>query len=86
MIVPGGHPLRRVEIYGKRDCGLCDEAKATLLRVRRDIDFDLVEVDIASSPTLYDRYSERIPLVFVDGRLTFEYRVDEATLRRRLRD
>ena len=39
----------RVELYGKRDCCLCDDVKATLLKVRRDIPFDLHEIDIESS-------------------------------------
>jgi glutaredoxin len=74
----------RVEVYGKRDCGLCDEVKATLLRVRSEIPFDLREVDIESAPALYEAYRERIPLVFVNGRPAFKFRVDEEDLRRRL--
>ena len=85
---PGGDPGHderiRVEVYGKRDCELCDELKATLLRLRRVIAFDLREIDIESTPKLYETYGARIPLVFIDGRLAFKVRVDEATLRRRL--
>lgn len=44
----------------------------------------LVEVDIESSPEVYERLKERIPLVVVDGRRAFKYRVDEGSLRRRL--
>ena len=73
----------RVEVYGKRDCCLCD-IKATLLEVRRDIPFDLQEIDIESSPDLYATYAERIPLVLVNGQIAFRFSVDEATLRRRL--
>ncbi len=74
----------KVEIYGKRECCLCDELKATLRRVQREISFDLEEVDIESTPALYEAYKERIPLVFVNGRLAFKFRADEADLRRRL--
>lgn len=74
----------RVEVYGKRECGLCDEIKATLVRVRREIEFDLREIDIESTPELYEAYKERIPVVFVNGRLAFKVRVDEGTVRRRL--
>jgi hypothetical protein len=58
--------------------------KATLLRVRSEIPFDLREVDIESAPALYEAYRERIPLVFVNGRPAFKFRVDEEDLRRRL--
>ena len=74
----------RVEIYGRRDCCLCEEAKATLVKVRREIPFDLQEVDIESTPELYETYKERIPLIFINGRPAFKFRVDEASLRRRL--
>ncbi len=74
----------RVEVYSKRDCSLCDEVKATLLKVGREIPFDLHEIDIESTPELYETYKERIPLIFVNGRPAFKFRVDEAALRRRL--
>lgn len=73
-----------VEVYGKRACCLCDEAKATLLKVRREIPFDLHEIEIESAPELYEAYKERIPLVVINGRPAFKFRVDEEVLRRRL--
>jgi len=73
-----------VEVYGKRDCCLCDEAKATLLRVRGEIPFDLREIDIEATPELYGAYKDRIPLVVINGCLAFKFRVDEEALRRRL--
>ena len=74
----------RVEVYTKRDCCLCEDVKATLLRVRRDIPFELREIDIESAPVLYEAYKERIPFIVMDGRPAFKYHVDEAALRRRL--
>ena len=74
----------RVEVYGKAECGLCDEVKGVLRRVQREIPFELAEVDIEASPALRETYAERVPLVFVNGRLAFKFRVDEAAVRRRL--
>ncbi len=74
----------RVEVYGKRDCCLCDEAKAILVKVRREVPFDLREVDIEFAPELYATYTERIPLIVINGRPAFKFRVDEEALRRRL--
>jgi glutaredoxin len=74
----------QVDVYTKRECCLCDEAKATLLRVQRDLPFALHEIDIESTPALYERYKERIPLVAVNGHIAFKFRVDETALRRRL--
>ena len=74
----------RVEIYSKRDCCLCDEAKAVLIKVQREIPFDLHEIDVESRPELYETYKERIPLILINGRPAYKLRVDEAALRRRL--
>lgn len=74
----------RVEIYSKRDCCLCDEAKATLLKVRREIPFDLQEIDIESAPELFAAYQERVPLVAINGRPAFKFQLNEEALRRRL--
>lgn len=76
----------RVEVYGKRECCLCEDVKATLLRVRRDLPFEFREIDIESTPELSTAYGERIPLVVVNGRVAFKFRVEEAALRRRLID
>jgi glutaredoxin len=72
----------RVDVYGKRDCCLCDEAKAVLLKVQREVPFELSEIDIERSPELYETYKERIPLVFINGHLAFKFRVEEEGLRR----
>jgi glutaredoxin len=76
--------LPRVEIYTKRDCCLCDEAKAVLARVQSELPFDLAEIDIESDPALMERFRTEIPVIFVGGRKAFKYRVDEQELRRRL--
>jgi glutaredoxin len=76
-------PAIRVEFYTKQGCCLCDEAKAVLAAVRREIPFELSEIDIESTPELLATYGERIPFVTIDGRPAFKFRVDEAALRRR---
>lgn len=73
-----------VEIYSKSDCHLCDEAKATLLKMQRRYDFQLREVNIAGDPALMAEYGTRIPLVFVDGRLVCKYFVDEGAVAKNL--
>jgi glutaredoxin len=72
----------RLTLYTKPDCGLCGEAKTTLLALTRELTFDLVEIDITTDATLYETFREEIPVGFVDGRKLFKYRVDPALLRR----
>jgi len=45
----------RVAVYGKRECALCDEVKATLLAVRTEIPFVLDEVDIEWKDSKLDK-------------------------------
>jgi glutaredoxin len=73
-----------VELYGKPDCCLCDDAKAVLRRVQAEVPFTLREIDIEGDPELMRLYGEQVPVVFVGGFKAFKFRVDEAALRRKL--
>lgn len=75
----------KVEIYSKSDCHLCDEAKATLLKVQNDLPFVLEEVDITHDQKLFEEFKEQIPVVFINGRRTFKFRVSEKELRRKIK-
>ena len=76
--------IMKVSLYGKADCCLCDEAKGVLERARRRVAFDLELIDVAADPELLARHGEEIPVVFIDGRKAFKYRVDEDELVARL--
>jgi len=73
----------RLILYTKPDCELCQEAKAVLLPLSRELTFELVEIDITTDAALYDAFHEEIPVGFLDGRKLFKYRVDPARIRRR---
>jgi glutaredoxin len=72
--------VRRVTLYGRPGCHLCDDAREVLDRVGEPYD----EVDVERDEDLLRRYLERIPVVVVDGREAFEYVVEESTLRQLL--
>jgi glutaredoxin len=72
--------VRKVTLYGRDGCHLCDDARDALERVRARAPFVLEEVDISADDGLHRRYLERIPVVCLDGRELFEYFVDEPTL------
>ena len=74
----------QVEIYSKPGCHLCEEAKAVLERVRRSLPFDLREINIEESPAHHERFKEEIPVIFINGKKAFKFRVDEKALRRYL--
>jgi glutaredoxin len=76
--------MKRVTLYGKAGCCLCDEAREALAGVRAESPFDLEEVDVSLDPVLNRRYGERIPVVCLEDEELFEYHVDPHELRRRL--
>jgi glutaredoxin len=73
-----------VTLYTRVGCHLCDVAKDVLEDVRRERPFELTTVDIDTDPELVRLYGEEVPVVAVDGRKAFKYRVDAAALRERL--
>jgi glutaredoxin len=75
-----------VTVYGRAECHLCEDALDLLRRMRDELAFELVEVDIETDDALHRAYLERIPVIALDGEELFDFFVDEAELRRRLTD
>ena len=73
-----------IEILTKSDCSLCDEAKAVVEGVIPDYPVELKMVDIESDPQLFERYKEKIPVVLINGKESFLYKVHPITLRKKL--
>jgi hypothetical protein len=70
-----------VVMYSRRTCGLCDEARAVIDAQRaRGPSFGFREVFIDGDEDLERQYGLRVPVVEVDGREEFEYRVDHGRL------
>jgi hypothetical protein len=59
--------------------------KAVVAPVASEWGATLRLVDISTDQTLESRFGEQIPVLFVNGRKAFKYRVTDAELRRRLR-
>ncbi len=76
--------MKTVTIYSKPACHLCDIAKERVLKVQKNIPFDLKFVDIRGTQALFDQYCEKIPVVSVDQEEVFVYRVSEKLLAKKL--
>ncbi len=74
----------QIEILTKKDCCLCDDAKAIVERVITDYPATLTLKDIESDTVLYETYKERIPVVRINGDESFVYKTHETTLRKKL--
>lgn len=69
-------PMHDVVVYSRRGCHLCDIVKETLTQLQGDADFQWREVDIDTDAELRRKYNDEVPVVCIDGRKAFKYRMD----------
>jgi len=74
-------PISRVQLIGKPDCHLCQDARRVVEMVCAELGFTWVELSILDDPALYDQYWERIPVVLVDEKIIEFWRIDPERLR-----
>ena len=70
----GEKTRRKVTLYTKPGCHLCEEAKEEI-EGSGSREFDLVEINIAGDLDLYERYKNDIPVVLIDGTEAFRHRL-----------
>jgi glutaredoxin len=72
-------------LYTRKDCCLCEEMKSTLSRVAGRVAFALEEIDVDTSPALQEKYGDEVPVLFINGRKAFKYRLTAKELEQRLK-
>ena len=81
-----GHPApARVRLLGREGCHLCEAARAVVAEVCAELGETWEEVDVDTDAELRERFSEEVPVTFVDGRQHDFWRVDPDRLRAALR-
>jgi glutaredoxin len=68
--------MHEVIVYSRKGCHLCDVVKETLAQIGGDAGFSWREVDIDTDPDLVRRFNDEVPVVFIDGRKAFKYRME----------
>ena len=71
----------RVTLYTRTGCHLCEEARVVVELECAELDEEYAEVDIETDPDLVARFTDEVPVTFVDGRQHDFWRVDPARLR-----
>jgi glutaredoxin len=84
--VPADHAAagHTVTLVTRADCHLCEEAETVLRRMHAELGFTYREVDVDSAPVLRGEFSDRVPVILLDGREHGYWRVEETRLRRAL--
>lgn len=75
----------RLVLYSRVDCCLCDEMKTVIRQVSQRTPVDVEEIDIDSSADLKQKYGEEVPVLFINGRKAFKYRLTARQLAARLK-
>ena len=75
---------RTVTLISRVGCHLCEAAEQTLQRMAAELGFTLAMVDVDSTRELRNEYSDRVPVILVDGAEHGYWQVEEERLRTRL--
>lgn len=77
--------IPEVTLFTRQGCHLCDEAREEIERLRSAAEFRLVILDVDLDPELQAKFSNEVPVVFINGRKAFKYRVDRRQFLQRLK-
>ncbi|MGE5723563.1 MAG: glutaredoxin family protein [Acidobacteriota bacterium] len=75
---------REVVLYSRRGCHLCEIVKESLSKLARQTQFTWQEIDVDSDDALRRQFDDEVPVVFIDGKKAFKYRMNEQDFLRKL--
>ncbi len=79
--------MKRLRLYHRPDCHLCEEMLTELEQLRRSTAFELEQIDVDGNATIRERYHARVPVLEdSDGRLLCEVFLDPSAVLNYLRD
>ncbi len=73
-----------VTLLTRVGCHLCEGAEQRLRALSSELGFGYREVDVDASQVLRDTYSDRVPVILLDGREHGYWRLEEERLRKAL--
>lgn len=74
----------RVTLVTRAGCHLCEAAEVLLRRLSAELGFAYREVDVDAAQVLRDEYSDRVPVILIDGKEHGYWRVEEPRFRKAL--
>jgi glutaredoxin len=77
----GAHSRHEITLITRVDCHLCQDAEALLRAMSQELGFGLVLLDVDSDRDRANEYSDRVPVILLDGREHGYWRVEEQRLR-----
>jgi glutaredoxin len=74
-----------VTLITRVGCHLCEAAEQHLAVLRQELGFGYEELDVDADPSRRDEYSDRVPVILIDGREHGYWRVEEKRFRKALK-
>ncbi|WP_416828464.1 glutaredoxin family protein [Ectobacillus polymachus] len=74
----------KLVLYGKRNCGLCEEAKFILNQLKYAYKFEYEEIDIYEDESLIERYGMMIPVIEMNGEIVEYGEIHKCVISKRL--
>ena len=68
--------MKKVTVYSRTGCHLCEEAITKIQRVKTDSNFNLEIKLIDGDPDLEKKYGEQVPVILIDDQPHDYWRVD----------
>ncbi len=78
-------PPTSVALVTREGCGMCAAAEPVVRRAAADAGLVLEVLDVDADPALRTAFTDKVPVVLLDGVEHAYWQVDEAVLRRALR-
>jgi glutaredoxin len=72
---------RHVTLITRANCHLCDDAEQTLRRLQAELGFVLESLDVDGDTERRAEYSDRVPVILIDGKEHGFWRVEEKRFR-----
>jgi len=76
--------MGEVVLYTRKGCHLCEVVKESLIKLHRHGGFKWREIDVDSDAETRRLYNDEVPVVFINGRKAFKYRMNEQEFLRKL--
>ena len=76
--------MTKVLLYKKDDCKLCDEAEEILEKLKKEKRFFLERIFLDPNTDIYERFGNKVPVVFINDKMVSEFKFDETTFLKKL--
>ncbi len=72
----------QVTLVTRTGCHLCQDAESRLRELSAELGFGYEELDVDADPHRRDAYSDRVPVILIDGREHGYWRLEEPRFRK----